>query len=402
MSTTLKPEPASPRRHATVFAIGSAQIVAWASSTYLPAVVAKPVALDLGLAPATVFGAFSCALVVMAGCGPAVGRAIDRHGGRGVLCLSNLVLAGGLVLLGSSTSLIMLYAAWAVLGAGMALGLYDAAFAALVRLDGAGARGPITGVTLLGGFASTIGWPLTAFLVARWDWRSACYLWAAVHLVLVLPVHWFGVPALASGSKAGPGKPVLGGGDVRAGDTRRKFLLLTIFGAATAFVTSAMAAHLPSLLVAAGTGTVAAIAAAALFGPAQVAARLFEYGVGQRLRLHPLTTARLATLLHPVAGIGLATLGGGMPFAAAGFVVLHGAGNGLITIAKGTLPLALFGASGYGARQGMLAVAQRIMQAAAPFVFAVVLESHGAGAALSLSVTLSLLAVAALFGLRRP
>jgi MFS family permease len=383
-----------------VLAIGSAQIVAWASSTYLPAVVAKPVALDLGVAPATVFGAFSCALVVMAGCGPAVGRAIDRHGRRGVLCLSNLVLAGGLALLGSSTSPIMLFAAWAVLGAGMALGLYDAAFAALVRFHGGGARGPITGVTLLGGFASTLGWPLTAFLVARWDWRSACYFWAAVHLVLVLPVHWFGVPAVASGNTDRPGKPVLGGDEARAGDTRRKFVLLIVFGAATAFVTSAMAAHLPSLLVAAGTGTVAAIAAAALFGPAQVAARLFEYGVGQRWRLHPLTTARLATLLHPLAGIGLAALGG-IPFAAAGFVVLHGAGNGLITIAKGTLPLALFGASGYGARQGMLAVAQRIMQAAAPFVFAVVLESHGAGAALSLSVTLSLLAVAALFGLRK-
>jgi len=392
-------EPTAGSRRGPVLAIGAAQLVAWASSTYLPAVLAKPIAGELGIAPATVFGAFSFALVVMAVCGPAVGRAIDRHGGRGVLCLGNLVLAAGLALLGASSSLATLFAAWALIGGGMALGLYDAAFAALVRLYGAGARGPITGITLIGGFASTVGWPLTALLLARWDWRVACYAWAALHLMLMLPLHWFGVPAAVPAAMVNAETGAARGSGSEAAATRRSFVLLAVFGAATAFVTSAMAAHLPGLLVAAGAGGTAAIMAGALLGPAQVAARLTEFVAAHRYRVHPLLTARVATVLHPVAGLGLAVIGG-TPFAAAAFALLHGAGNGLITIAKGTLPLALFGSAGYGARQGMLAVSQRIMQAAAPFAFALVLDGFGVLAALGLSASLSLVAVAALLLLK--
>ena len=392
--------PPSSRKGGPVIAIGLAQIAAWGASTYLPAVIAKPIAGELGLAPSAVFGAFSFSLIIMALCGPSVGRTIDRRGGRDVLCLSNLVFAAGLALLGVSHSLVAIYAAWALLGAGMALGLYDAAFATLVRLFGQEARAPITGVTLFGGFASTLSWPLTAFVVAHWDWRVACFGWALAHLLVFLPIHRFGIPAPANAvpthSGAATAPP-----DRRRDDTRlREFALLTIFGACTAFVTSSMAAHLLNLLIALGTGPVAAIAAGALFGPAQVFARLAEYAASKRFDLHPLITARFATALHPVAGAGLLTLSG-LPFVASGFVLLHGAGNGLITIAKGTLPLALFGATGYGALQGWLAVAQRIMQAAAPFVFSLVLEHFGAGGALTLSISLQLLALAALFGLRK-
>jgi hypothetical protein len=160
-----------------------------------------------------------------------------------------------------------------------------------------------------------------------------------------------------------------------------------------------MAAHLPRFLLNAGVGATAAIVAAALVGPAQVLARIFEYAAAHRLRVHPLVTARVASALHPAAGVGLLVLGG-VPGVAAAFAILHGAGNGLITIAKGMLPLALFGASGYGVRLGVLGVAQRAAQAVAPYVFAVVLESGGATAAVTLTVTLSLLALIALLGLR--
>jgi len=145
-----------------VVALGLTQTIAWASSTYLPAILAAPIAADLGVARSTVFGAFSLSLMIMALAGPAVGRAIDTQGGRRVLAISNLVLAGGLILLGTTTSVTQLMIAWCVLGAGMALGLYDAAFATLVRLHGKGARAPITGITLIAGFASTVGWPLSA------------------------------------------------------------------------------------------------------------------------------------------------------------------------------------------------------------------------------------------------
>ena len=372
-----------------VLALGLAQTIAWAASTYLIAIVARPIAFDLGIATSTVFGAFSVSLVVMALVGPVAGRAIDRWGGRGVLVVSNFVFAAGLLMLGASTSLETLFGAWCVIGVGMALGLYEAAFATLVRLHGAEARRPITGITLIAGFASTVGWPLSAFLLEHYGWRTTCGAWAAIQILIALPLNLYFIPravpnaaAVASDTQSTEAQPAL----PRA-EYRRAFLLLVIFGAMTSFVTSAMAAHLPGLLVAAGSTTAAALIASALLGPAQVAARLSEFLAAQRFRFHPLVTARIATACHPIAGIFLVILGG--PAAVAMFFsVVHGAGNGMITIAKGTLPLAIFGAAGYGQRQGLLAMLGRGMQAIAPFAFGVVLERHGPRLAVGLSVLL--------------
>lgn len=387
---------AEPGRTAQVVALGVTQTIAWASSTYLPAVLAVPVAASLGFSPTLVFAAFSCSLIINGLLSPAIGRFIDRRGGRGVLCLSNGVLALGLVLHGLASGPWSLFLAWSVLGAGMALGLYDAAFAALVRSHGLAARGPITGVTLFGGFASTIGWPATAWMAAHWDWRIACFAWAAVHVAVALPLNALFLPRAAAGPSPGvPRQEAAAAIPAEAGQ-RRDFFLVAVFAAATAFVTSAMAAHLPGLLALTGAGAGVAIAAAALVGPAQVLARLAEFLAARRFRTPPLWVARVATSLHPLAGFLLLALGG-HPVILGGFALLHGAGNGLITIAKGTLPLALFGVAGYGARQGLLAVAQRIMQAAAPFLFGLLLEAGGLRAALAVSVGMSLLALGALF-----
>ena len=386
-----------------VLALGFTQTIAWAASTYLIAILAQPIATELGLATSTVYGAFSVALIVMGITGPAAGRLIDRHGGRGVLAVSNLVLAGGLVMLGTATSPVMLYAAWCVLGAGMAIGLYDAAFAALVRLHASEARAPITGITLIAGFASTVGWPVTAFLAERYGWRASCFAWAAALVFLALPLNLLCIPAVKRATRSSHDTPhaetQLREHHPRSPGYRRSFFLVALFGGATAFVTSAMAAHLPGLLLAVGTGTVAAVAAAAMLGPAQVAARLVEFLATRRFHFHPLLTARIATATHPVGGVMLMLLGG-PAYAAAAFAILHGAGNGMITIAKGTLPLAIFGAAGYGERQGLLNVLGRGMQAVAPFAFGLVLDRHGATAALTLSVALSLIALAALLALR--
>jgi MFS family permease len=386
-----------------VLALGGTQTLAWASSTYLPAILAAPIARDLGLARATVFGAFSLALLVMAATGPIVGRAIDRTGGRNTLMLSNFVLAGGLVLLGLAQNAAMLFAAWAVLGVGMAMGLYDAAFAALVHIYGQSARKAITGITLVAGFASTVGWPLTALLDAQLGWRNACFVWAALHIVIALPVNAWWLPKSADkrashGAHAPDAKPDI---THTPGSRRRTFVLLAVFSAATAFVTSAFAAHLPGLLLAMGASTAAALIASSLLGPAQVAARLMEFGVVTRFQVHPLATARVATALHPVGALLLAVIGG-PPGVAMAFALLHGAGNGMITIAKGTLPLALFGAAGYGLLQGWLGIASRTMQALAPYAFGLVLDGAGGTAALMVSGGLSLLALGALFLLRAP
>jgi MFS family permease len=378
-------------------AIGVTQTIAWASSTYLPAILAQPIAAELGIGRASVFGAFSVALVVMALGGPPVGRWIDRHGGRGMLAASNLVLAFGLGVLALTHSTAALYLAWCVLGVGMAMGLYDAAFAALVRLHQSEARMPITGITLIAGFASTVGWPLTAFLAERFGWRETCLAWALIHLAIALPANLLFIPAVATTAGRREGESE-GKGAAQAAP--RAFALIALFLAATSFVTSAMAAHLPGLLLAAGTGSVAAVAAASLLGPAQVVARVIEFGAARRFSVHPLLTARVATALHPVAALLLASAGGSA-LSATAFSVLHGGGNGLITIVRGTLPLALFGPAGYGLRQGLLAILARGMQAAAPFSFAWVLDGYGVRSALALSGGLSLFALATLLALRR-
>ncbi len=386
------PPAAPPGATRVVVALGTAQTLAWASSYYLPAVLAAPMARDLGLSPSWVFGAFSAALVLSALLGPAVGRAIDARGGRGVLALSNLVLAAGLALLAAAPGPLVMAAGWVVLGVGMAMGLYDAAFATLAGLYGRAARGPITGITLIAGFASTVGWPLSALMEDALGWRGACLGWAALHLTLGLPLNRLLVPpapppergaAVAAGGPAGPPPP------------RLAMPLLAFVFPATWFVTGAMAAHLPAVLQAAAAAPAAAIAAAALVGPAQVAARLAEFGLLRRF--HPLVSARLATLGHPLGAAALALAGG--PGAAA-FAVLHGMGNGVLTIAKGTLPLAVFGPAGYGARQGLLSAPARLLQATAPFLFGLLLESAGVGAALGLTTACSLLALGALLLLR--
>src|SRR5947209_747015 len=182
------------KRSIVVAALGTAQTLAWGSSYYLPAILADPIAHGLGLSRTTVFGLFSGALLLSAVLGPSVGRAIDNRGGRGVLALSNLVLAAGLVLLGTAEGFSTLALAWAVLGVGMAMGLYDPAFATLTRLYGRAARGPITGITLIAGFASTVGWPLSAFLEGYFGWRGACLTWAGLHILIGLPLNRLLIP----------------------------------------------------------------------------------------------------------------------------------------------------------------------------------------------------------------
>jgi MFS family permease len=179
----------------TVARLGCAQTLAWASTYYLPAMLAVPMARDLGVATSMVFAAFSLALIVSALLGPLAGRAIDRHGGRPVLVGTNLWFAASLAGMGMAQGPVGLFAAWALMGVAMGSGLYEAAFATLVRLYGQGARGAITGITLIAGFASTVGWPLSAWMELQWGWRGACFGWAALHLLVGLPLNG-GLPGI--------------------------------------------------------------------------------------------------------------------------------------------------------------------------------------------------------------
>jgi predicted MFS family arabinose efflux permease len=383
-----------PGRSGTVVALGAAQTLAWASSYYLPAMLAAPMARDLGVSTPTVFAAFSVALIVSAFLGPKAGAAIDRLGGRPVLMGTSLVFAAGLAALGMAQGPVSLFAAWVVLGIGMGSGLYEAAFAALVRLYGAGSRGPITGITLLAGFASTVGWPLSAFVEAHWGWREACFTWAVLHLLVGLPLNALlpGAPAASELAAAEPDGQVAANG---ATSSLRATLALSFVFAATWFISTAMAAHLPRLLQAAGATLGTAVLVGALIGPAQVGARILEFGLLRKV--HPLLSARIAAALHPLGVAALVFFGAP---AAAVFGILHGAGNGILTIAKGTLPLVIFGPQGYGHRQGLLMVPARVAQALAPWVFGLALDRWGSGA-LAVSAAVGALAFFALFMLPR-
>ena len=378
--------------------LGLAQTLSWGSSFYLPAVLAHPMATDLGLPPPMVYLAFSLALVVSAAVGPAAGRAIDRVGGRPVLLGCNGIFALGLVLLALAQGPWGLFAAWAVLGVAMGAGLYEAAFATLVRLYGQAARNPITGITLIAGFASTVGWPLTQWGLDSLGWRGTCLGWAALHIVLGLPLHSLlprgrveEAPPVRAATT--PGTPSTAPAPSHATAGHGVAVVLAAVFAIAWFTSTAMAAHLPLLLQAQGLSASTALGVAMLVGPAQVAGRLLEFGFLRRA--HPLLSSRFATAGHPL-GVLLLALGG--PLGGWLFAVMHGMGNGILTIAKGTLPLVVFGAAGYGERQGWLMAPARVAQAFAPVLFGLAM-AHWGGRALWLTAGLGLLALALLQGL---
>jgi MFS family permease len=373
-------------RSVVVATLGITQTLAWGSTYYLPAVFADPICNALNLPRVWFFGIFSAALLLSGLLGPLAGRMIDRYGGRDVLTATNLVFAAGLLALSLASGPITLVLAWAVLGAGMGFGLYEAAFATVAGLYGREARNAITGITLFAGFASTVGWPASAIFIDTFGWRGACVAWAALHLLIGLPLNRLLVPM------APPREPET----VPAADTANNvswtmIVLASVF-AASWFVSAAMASHLPRLLQAMGASAAVAIGAASLVGPAQVAARLVEFGLLRQMS--PMISARLATGLHPVGAVLLAIFG---PVMAVPFVLLYGAGNGMLTIARGTLPLALFGPSGYGLRTGILSAPARILQGGAPVLFGLVLDRGGPLAALLMSGGLTGASFLALF-----
>ena len=354
-------------RSKTVAAIGFGQMLAWGSSYYLAAILAPVMARQFGLPSVAVFGMFSAALLVSAVLGPFAGRRVDRLGGRRVLQNSNVMFAIAHLVLAFAQGPVTLALGWLLLGVAMPFGLYDAAFGTLVRLYREDARRSIVAVTLIAGFASSVAWPLTHFVDVHSSWRTACALWALLHLTVGLALHRYGVPNVIAAalhpasSKASPAalKPKV------------MWLLAAIF-AATGFVFAALAAHLPRVLETAGATTTAAVAAASLVGVFQVGGRVLD--AAWLKRLHPFTSAKLATVLHPLGAALLLLIGA--PLIAV-FTALHGAGVGLMTIVKGTLPLALFGPTGFGQRAGLLEAPSRVMQAVAPVLFSLLLDGLG-------------------------
>ncbi len=371
--------------------VGVSQLIVYGCTYYLPAVLAAPAAADLGLSRAAVLGAFSWALLVAGLGAPIVGRRIDRAGGRGVLAASCAVMAAGLVLLAFSHGIVLWYAGWIVLGAGMALGLYDAAFATLGVLFGHESGRAITGVTLIAGFASSVFWPLGTALEARWGWRSMLLAYAALLLAVNLPAMLLAVPA--SGSVGGAqrrGTAAVGDDHRPVANPRRALVLLAVFFTLRWLVTSGIAVLILRLLTGRGLSAAEAVGVAALIGPGQALGRIVEWSFTRRVALF--ARARAAALLMPLAAL-LLLLPGVVP--AGAFALLYGMSNGIMTINRGTLPMALFGRAGYAQRLGWLATPALLAQAAAPPLAAILLNATSPTGAILTAALLGL--IAALF-----
>ena len=387
----------APHRARIIAALGVTQIFAWGSSYYLPAVLARPIAADTGWPFPWVVGGLSLGLLAAALVSPHVGRTIERHGGRPVLAASASLLAAGLLGLALAHGMATYLAAWLILGLGMGAGLYDAAFATLGRLFGLEARQAIAALTLFGGFASTVCWPLSAFLVAELGWRGTCLVYAAFQLIVAVPVHLLALPRVA----ARPAPAVAAGGPAATPVPRRVEPILVLLAAAltiSSTISAVVSVHLLSFLQAREVAAVTAVALGALVGPSQVGARAIEILVARYH--HPAWTKVASTIL---VALGIVALWGRLPLLPAA-LVLYGAGIGLESIARGTLPLALFGAGGYASLMGRLAMPSLIAQAVAPSLAALLMEAAGTDRTLFVLAVMALLNVAlagALAAMRR-
>lgn len=390
---------AGPSSRTVVAALGLVQILAWGSSFYFPAVFASPIATETGWPLAWVVGGVSIGLLVGGLISPQVGRLIAQHGGRPLLAASSLLFALGLAGIGLSSHLLVYLAAWGVVGLGMGTGLYDAAFAALGRRYGQQARAAIATLTLFGGFASTVCWPLSAFLLEQIGWRGACFVYAGLHLLLGAPLQlWVlrdGEQPATSDAEAAPGTS---SPDKPAGPGVT--LLLALILSLAAGIGSIVVVHLLTFLQAGGLGMAAAVSLGMLFGPAQVGARMIERLFGQHY--HPLWTLLAATLLML---IGLVVLFAA-PSLAALAIILYAGGYGISWIARGTVPLALFGAARYPLVIGRLAMPSLVVQALAPSAGALVITIFGASPTIALLTALAALNLALALALmgssRRP
>jgi len=388
----------SSRIYRAVSVTGAAQVIASAGAHYLPAVIAIPASRELSLSPAILFAGFSVALGVSALAGPLAGKLVDRFGGRPVLMLSNLIFALGLTGLGFAQGMWSVLLAYAVLGLGMATGLFEVAFSAIVRLFGKSSRNPITGVTLIAGFASFVAWTVSVYVESIFGWSGVCWFWACVHILVGLPLNAMlpgplsasaeltqqaesRPPSANSGQAPSAASPNTSSSTPRATPppaepapipSRYTAFLLAFVFAANSFVGMGLMIHMPRMLEGMGVPLALAFTIGSLVGPSQVLGRLIDFFFMRRW--HPLVSTRLAALTHPIGGALL--LAFGAPFAMA-FVILHGIGNGILIIARGTLPLAIFGTKGYGQRQGWLMMPSKFAQAAAPFLFGLALTDWG-------------------------
>lgn len=374
--------------------LGAAQLIAWGTSYYLIGVFGEHIAGGAGWSHSFTYGGFSIGLLVMGLASPWVGRAVERHGGVPVLASGSMLNAAGCVVLAHTHHPAAYCIAWIVLGLSMRLTLYDAAFAALARIGGAGARRSMAQITLFGGLASTTFWPLGNALIELLGWRGALLAYAAISLAAI-PLYST-LPTSrrpddqAEATTAAPASS-------RETDRVARWLYAAIM-ALIAFLNSAMSAYMIGILVGMGLGASTAVWVASLRGVGQTTARVCDvvFGAG----LSPLTLNLIAASLLVVGFIFIPVAGTGITQAIL-FALAFGAGNGLMSITRGTLPLVLIDPARYGSATGRLLVPSFILSATAPLAVGLLIQAYGPGAAIYLSLVMVLLVLALTLALGR-
>ena len=370
----------------------------WTSTYYLLTVLAKPMARDTGWSLTLLIGGLSIGLVVAGLGSPAVGRAIERRGGRPLLAFGSLALAVGLFALALTRGPVGYLAAWFVLGIGMAAGLYDAAFAAVGRLFGAGAKTVIGNLVLIVGLAMTLSWPLTALLAQLVGWRGTCLCYAVLHLAVGLPLHALLFPAQAEAAGPSPDGATPAPRAARCGGAARAWPVWVLAANVTLSIAigSVIAVHLVTLLQGLGLTLAASVGLGSVIWLSQSGGRFIETLIGRKV--DPVWEGIGASVLVCLGLALLATASGiFVPVA----LVVFGIGNGIRTIVKGTLPLALFGAEGYATLIGRLGMPTLIAQAIGPSLGAIALTRYGVASSLQLLAALALLNLVLSCALRR-
>jgi hypothetical protein len=370
----------SPRRDPLLFAVcalGITQITAWGTSYYCLGVLANPIARDTGWSLSLIYFGFTVSLLVMGAMSAWAGKAIDRYGAQAVMTTGTVLVSAGLLLLSLVRSEVAYLAAWAFLGVGMRLCLYDAAFAALVQVVPSRGRQAISYLTLFGAFASTVFWVVGHYLNEALGWRETLVWFSAINLAICLPLNWFGlahrerVPGTDTPAAA---KPSPEGAPLQGRTRTVAIALFALVMSLNGFVFGVVTVQLVPLLEAAGLATAAAVWVASMKGFAQFGGRVVEIVFGRSLRA--ITVGRIAIGVLPASFIVLLASGGNLQ-AVIAFTLLMGASQGVITIVRGAVPLALFGQNGYGAVLGLLATPILIVNAASPTLFALVVDAWG-------------------------
>ncbi|MEL6372552.1 MAG: MFS transporter [Pseudomonadota bacterium] len=408
---------ADPMLHAVV-GLGITQIISWGTCLYGLGVLADPISAETGWSRSLIFSGLTVALLASSVVSPWTGRMIDRHGARAVMAAGSLLSAVGLLILAFAANPTVYIFAWLILGPAMRMTLYDAAFAALVQVTPTRGRRAISYLTLFGGFASTIFWPIGHELALSIGWRETLIVYACLHALVCLPLHWWSlarreqaptspsaVPVPQDTETATPENARVPAAPTAMTDTqqheaplegRARFTAMALFAlvvSANGFVFGAMSVHLVSVIGAAGVPLALAVNIAAMKGVAQVAGRVGDIVFGRNI--DPLTVGRLAIALLPVGLIVLLLADGAVALIIT-FTLLLGVSNGLVTIMRGAVPLKLFGPRGYGEVLGILATPYWLMNALAPATFAFVVDGLGATAGVLLLLVAAIVAMLAM------